>query len=197
MYPIILLLYMVNKQTLRVPLRAPVLSMMRYSFILLLLALCVTTTQAQKISKYYTSRLQEANKLFFIFPHDGFQNRELHSHLEYDLTYLTEKDSITMNFSYFDEEEREIDSISFNLSGMELVSPAKRIFVETHKKKWHYRYSAELLYDDLERLFKQGETPELLLHCRKSTVQLLIKKGTWKKQAMINGKIFRLMQYNK
>ncbi|TAJ10103.1 hypothetical protein DMA11_19445 [Marinilabiliaceae bacterium JC017] len=169
---------------------------MRYTLTLLILGFGAIIMQAQNISKAYSSLLQKDNVLYFIFPHDGFRNHQLGSEFEYDMTYLSEKDSVTLNFSYFDEQERTITGLEFVIADKKITNSAKRIFVDNKKSKWHYRYSTKLLFNDLKDLFLQQNCPQLTLLTPKEKIMLSIKTGKWKKQAMINSKIFKLICYN-
>lgn len=72
---------MVNKLSKRTCFTRPFLPF------ILLVAIC-NTTNAQKISKYFTSSIQESGNLYFIEPKQEFKNTEEHSKLLYDLTYL-------------------------------------------------------------------------------------------------------------
>lgn len=171
---------------------------MRYLLFLIVALLACSSLNAQKLSKYYTSKVQEKGELYFLFPHYGFCNRAADSELEYDLTYLTSQDSVTLNFSYIDEHRRSLKSMTFVYAGKKLSNKVHRIFVDSKKKKWHYRYSTRFSYADLDQLFSQKNIPSIILGDSKSgDIKLQIKKGKWEKQALIAAKIFELINYNR
>lgn len=170
---------------------------MRYSLFLIIAILACSSLNAQKLSKYYTSKVQDKGELYFLFPHDGFCNRDADSELEYDLTYLSSQDSVTFNFSYFDEHRRSLKYMTFVYSGKTISNKVQRIFVEMEKKKWHYRYTTKFSYADLDKVFSPKNIPSIILGDGKSgDIKLQIKKGKWEKQAQIIAKIFEMINYN-
>ncbi|MCU0360166.1 MAG: hypothetical protein MUF75_05515 [Bacteroidia bacterium] len=154
------------------------------------------TTKAQKIKKYYVSFKQEKGTLFFIRPQDGFKNASLHSHLKYDITCLSGSDSLTINFSYFDKTSRTLDSLALQTGAKRSASALKKIFIETQKSYWHYRFSARFSIRDAEDFFNQVMAPKLEVVDKKDTIVLTCKKRTWEKNSKINQKIFQLVRYN-
>jgi len=164
-------------------------------FVPLLLLTC--TINGQNISKYYTSSLQENGTLYFIIPQSGFNNNKINGKLTYDITYLTTNDTATLNFSYFDMANRDIDSVVFIGVNKKCSSSVKKIFIETKKQKWHYRYSSKILFTDLINFFNQSDNPKIILYTKQGAVELNIKARTWKKQSSVTTKILTLIKYNK
>jgi hypothetical protein len=168
---------------------------MRHLFFVLLLFL-TSTINGQNISKYYNSSLQENGTLYFIFPQSGFHNNKINGKLTYDITYLTTNDSAILNFSYYDKLDRTIDSVAFISPSQRFSSSAKKIFIETKKTKWHYRYSTNILFTDLNVFFNQADNAKIILYTQQGTVELNIKTKTWRKQSSVTKKILTLIKYN-
>lgn len=160
---------------------------------ILLLFLSWTYLSAQEISKHYTARHQENGILYFFHKQDGFKNSA--SWLVYDMTYLTNSDSITLNFTVNTKDDLKIDSIVL-INDERITSNATKLFVESKRDKWIYRYSAKFLFKDLEKFFVAG-TPTILIHSNNKPVQLSINKGKWKEQFSIMKKIFNLINHNR
>ncbi|MGB9772388.1 MAG: hypothetical protein ACPLX7_10510 [Candidatus Kapaibacteriota bacterium] len=160
------------------------------------LLLLTGTINGQNISKYYTSSLQGNGTLYFIFPQSGFNNNKINSKLTYDITYLTTNDTATLNFSYYDKLDRTIDSVVFICGNQRFSSIAKKIFIETKKTKWHYRYSTNLLFTELNVFFNSADNPKIILYTQQGTVELNIKAKTWKKYSSVTKKILTLIKYN-
>lgn len=160
------------------------------------LLLLTSTINGQNISKYYTSSLQGNGTLYFIFPQSGFNNNKINGKLTYDITYLTTNDTATLNFSYYDKLDRTIDSVVFISGNQTFSSSAKKIFIETKKTKWHYRYSSKILFTDINVFFSQADNPNIILYTQQGTVELNIKTKTWKKQSSVTKKILTLIKYN-
>ncbi|MBK8586980.1 MAG: hypothetical protein IPN88_16825 [Bacteroidetes bacterium] len=162
-------------------------------YLVLLLVLFSFTGYSQKISKHYSSALQQNGTLYFIFEQNDFSCNS--SDFKYDLTYLSSGDSITMNFSIFDQSNIEIDSIRLVKDTCNLSAKADRIFIEPKKNKWHGRFTTKFLFADLEKFYGEG-IPEIIL-MQKRRNGFTISKGAWKKQAELVNKIFMVIKYNK
>ncbi|PWJ40966.1 hypothetical protein [Sediminitomix flava] len=163
-------------------------------FFFLLLSVSV---QAQDISKYFTSHYQEGGSLYFIFPQDGFVNESNKNPFTYDITYLVSKDTVTLNFSYLDASQIEIEKLSLKTEEGSKSFKTKKIFVESEDEKWHHRYTALIPYADIKALFKQHELqPKLALVCESEHIDLCIKASKWEKQSSIISKIFMEIDAN-
>lgn len=152
---------------------------------------------AQNISKHYTASLQNNGTLYFIYAQNGFEHQQIKSRLSYDITYLTTNDTAVLTYSYFDKSTLDIDSISFTGGGEVYTSSAKKIFIETKKEKWHYRYSSRLLFTDLNNFFDQAKNPKIILYTKQGLIELTIKTKAWKKQSYVTKKILTLIKYNR
>lgn len=153
---------------------------------------------AQKITKYYTSSMQENGMLYYIEPKQEFKNKKEHCKFSYDLTFLSTKDTVSLNFTYSDNIIREIDSISFiQAKSKRLSSNAAKIFIETNKSQWNHRYSSKFSLNDLDLIFKQKEKVSILIFYKGNSVMLEIKKREWKKKSYIISKIIALIKANK
>ena len=158
--------------------------------------LLTSKINGQNISKYYTSSLQEKGTLYFILPQSGFENNRIKSKLIYDITYLTKNDTVTLNFSYFDKLDRTLDSVVFVNVNQRFSGRVKKLFIETKKSKWHYRYSSKILFNDINIFFTQPDNPKIILYTQQGTVELNIKTKTWRKQSSVTKKILTLIKYN-
>jgi hypothetical protein len=167
----------------------------RHLFFIPLLFL-TSIINGQHISRYYTSSLQEKGTLYFIFPQSGFSNDKIKGEFIYDITCLTKNDTATLNFSYFEKSNRDIDSIAFVGIYKKYSGSVKKIFIETKKQKWHYRYTSKILFADLYDFFNQSDKPKIILYTQQGVVELTIKARIWKKRSSVTGKILTLIKYN-
>ena len=152
---------------------------------------------SQNISKHYTSLRQSKGVLYYILPQNGFKNKDTKNEFIYDITYLTENDSLILNFSYFDKLIREIDSIAIIGGDRKYISLTNKIFIDIKRSKWHYRYSSNFLFNDIKTLFTQINSPTIILYSKQGLIELKIKSKTWRKQSAITNKILTLIVYNK
>jgi|SRR5690625_3785580 len=151
---------------------------------------------SQDISKHYTSSTQEDGTLYYVLPQKGFKNNKIKSELIYDLTYLTSNETILLNFSYFDKSERKVDSIALFYNNQKATNQVKTLFVKADKKQWHYRYSSELKFVDMDDFLNQTSKPKIILYTQDEPIELLIKQRAWKKQSSILKKISTMIKYN-
>lgn len=165
----------------------------------LVLALCLMpgVVSAQKIKNHYVSSMQQKGTLYFIRPQKGFKNQELGSRFLYDITCFSATDSVTFNFSYFDKNVRNLDSIYLLTGSKKFSAPVARIFVETKKSSWHYRFTARFALNDIQAFFNEKERGTITLVDRSTPIPLRTNKKKWKKYAAINTKIIQLIRYNK
>jgi len=171
--------------------------LVRPFFIFFLLIITAGVTNAQKLSKYYTSAMQESGVLYFIEPKQEFKNNKENCKFTYDLTYLSTKDTVLLNFTYLDNTIRVIDSISIIYGDKHISSIAEKIFIETDKKFWKHRYSSNFLFKDIFLLFQQEKSPIVVIYYQDKHTQLKIKKSKWTKQSAIISKILMLINANK
>ncbi len=160
----------------------------------LLLVLISFSGYSQKISKHYSSSLQQNGTLYFIFKLKEFRSNS--SDFKYDLTYLSTGDSVTLNFSIFDESNVEIDSIRLVKNSFDKTAKSERIFIEPKKGSWHGRFTTKFLFTDLEK-FYGDELPKIILYAKKGPMEFTINKGAWKDQSELVNKIFMVIKYNK
>jgi len=182
-------MYMVNNQTKR--------ELRSLPFCFFIFLMCFSSSVCgQNINKYYTSSIQESGTLYFIELKQEFENKIKRSKFSYDLTYLTSKDSISLNFTYSDKTIRGIDSISFVQNNNRISSKAEKIFIETDKKLWNHRYSTKFLVKDMHTVFQQSLKPIILVHYGNESMQLDVKNNKWRKQSEIMLKILTLIEAN-
>lgn len=153
----------------------------------------------QDISKYYKTSVQQNGILYYILPQKGFENEKANAKLNYDVTYISEKDSVTFNFSYFDNSVFIVDSILFENTLIKYSTSTEKIYIENKKNIWEHRYSSKVLFENLEQLYvNENDVPVLILYSRNSSpIVLNIKKNKWKRQAAIIAKIIETIKYNK
>lgn len=163
------------------------------SVILTFLALSIQAN-AQNLTKYYVSSLQQQGILYFIFPQKNFKTPSKEDFI-YDITYLNSSDSATINFSYYDKESVILDSIVLKSSNIEYRSKVKRIFIDKEKGNWHYRYTFKVPFTKLLTFYKTPD-PSLNIVTDKGTRSLPVSEQ-WKKNVKPTVQIFHIIQKNK
>jgi hypothetical protein len=171
-----------------------------YIWVRLIVPIYLTFTlnvNGQNISKNYSSSIQNNGMLYFVFPQKGFENNKYRGKLTYDITYLTSKDTATLNFSYFEKSKRDIDSISFSNEAIKFSGSVKKIFIETNKLNWHYRYSTKVSFTDLNSFFIPNSNPKITIYSKQGDILLSTKQSDWIKKASKTKKILTLISLNK
>ncbi len=168
-----------------------------YPLVTIILVFYSSSALSQNLEKHYISFKQDQGTLFFIRPQKGFKNAAEKSHLTYDITCKTGSDSSTLNFSYFDKTPRVLDSLCLLIGSKNISSTLIKLFVETKKNVWHYRYSSRFLNRDLEDFFDSTHEAKIIIIDKKNRIQLSCTNKRWKKISAINRKIFQLIQLNK
>lgn len=161
------------------------------------MALCTllqTEYLAQKLSKYYVSFKTNNGTLYFIRPQKIYHSAT--GQFVYDMTASTRSDSLTLNFSYYDPSILDTDSLVLNLGSRVCAAPLTKLFVESGRRKWHYRMSARLSLKDSEAFFAQSDPATLQISCKGKTILLKPKASKWKKFASLNIRIFHLIRLN-
>lgn len=169
---------------------------------LLLVFLSITTVAtAQKLHKDYSFQPQEGYNVYFVHPQKGFESKdpEAVKPLEYDITYLSGRDSATYTFSYYTRNVLKIDSVKFiGSQGEELyAAPASMYFVQPKKKNWQQRASITIPHELLVRLYESASPYRLSLIGGNREINYMMKPKTWEKQSYKISRIFQIVEHNK
>jgi len=171
-------------------------SFRRLCFCCLFFFLLHSGLQAQKISKYYSSSIQENGILYFIEGREGFKTDKKDKFL-YDLTYLSTNDSLTLNFTIYNAEVLRVEQMELKGSSIHTSSPVSKIFVKDDGKGWEHRYTSTFSFKDLQE-FYSSETAMFIIQTKKHGQILLQPKARkWKKQASIFSRIFQMIVANR
>ena len=155
------------------------------------------TVSGQKISKYYTAALIDSGTLYFIFPLDDFLDDVSKNRLIFDISYLSSRDSATVNFSYFLSSAHPAKALTFKAGDRVTECTPMKLFmdVENHQK-WHHRFTTTIHLSDLEQFFQSVMPPEIIIATDDSLYTYRIKKHHWKKQGSIVMSILQMIGAN-
>jgi hypothetical protein len=166
-----------------------------YSFLILLST--ASSITGQNLNRFYRSSPTLNGFIYYIVPAKGFFNSNHKGVFLYDITYLTSKDQVTLNFSYYDKMPLEMDSVVFLNNERLLTAPLKKLYISSSKSKYHYRYSLELPFNEVQIFFNKRGKPAITLYHKKGEIALSIHASKWKKMASINSQLLALMLLNK
>ena len=132
---------------------------------------------AQKLSNYYTAAIMDSGMLYFVFPLDDFQEDVTRSRLIFDISYLSSRDSATLNFSYFLSSADPAVGIVLRTEDGETACKATKLFIDLEDhQKWHHRFSTTILLSDLAHFFRSVVPPDILIETNESHHRYTIKK---------------------
>ncbi|MEA3476940.1 MAG: hypothetical protein U9R60_02080 [Bacteroidota bacterium] len=169
------------------------------SFLVYLILFVVLSGVSQNISKQYIVSQQEDGLLYFINPQEGWNSKKVKAELIYDITYNTSNDSLVFNFSLLTKQNIYPEGICVINGSDSLSSQVNKIYIDTQKSKYHYRYTTIFTFDDYYTLIKHDTSQALIIIYLKNNdpVVLTISKNQWLKQRDILVRIFNLIALNK
>lgn len=142
----------------------------------------------------------ETGSVFFIKPLSGFECKEVKGSktLDYDVTSVSYKDSVTFNCTYYNEIPSPADSIFFVTAGGEKTAICHTMFyVQPHKKIWTQRASLTIPNDWFRELYKQDVPFDILIHTGDREYLYKAAPKKWGEHKMIINKVFEIAKYNK
>lgn len=169
------------------------------SSLFFLLSIIVIPASAQDISKYYIASYQEDGILYFINPMGDWKNSKENADFSYDITYHTANDSMVCNFSLLTQVNSAPQLITVKIGEKSLVSKCDKIFIETKKSRYHYRYTAVMDFEAFDNLVQSGsgEASVVISLENQQGIVLTIAQSKWQKQHDILQKIFNIISLNK
>lgn len=155
---------------------------------------------AQKINKDYLFYPQDKGILYFIYPQKGFRSPSETDikGLEYDITYLSTDDSLTLSFTYVNKEICKPEAISF-------ISPENRLlykgetlmlFVQPLKQNWKHRGMVKIPYAKAAQIYETESPFRLQIHTNRVDIHYQIRDGKWEKQHKMIKRILEIIANN-
>jgi hypothetical protein len=164
--------------------------------ILFLFWVCTPLT-AQKLSKYYSSRYQADATLYFFHPNEDFKSKNERSVLVFDLTYLADRDSATINFSIFTDKPQGLDSIFFKNSDSITGAPVSKLFLDFEKRKWHNRFSAKIPFTTFSAFIHSDDPPQIMVSSHGYRTHYITKPRNWNKYSAAMQKVIYIIESDK
>nr|NQU90668.1 hypothetical protein [Bacteroidota bacterium] len=166
------------------------------ALILILLGTWSMQLNAQKLDKYYMQHVQEGGDLFFIHPFNAYSNTNDKSSLEFDITYLSGKDSATLNFTYFAKDPKPASIISFHTDDYMLTDSTTKIYIDFNKKKWGHRFSATFGFNELKIIFNHNQAPTISIETDIDIMSYSVNSKKWLKYSDAIQKILYIIETN-
>lgn len=166
---------------------------------LLLLLFSSNDISAQNISKKYVMKATEHGTLFFVLPSQIPLNESNNcsKDLTFDLTYLTKKDSITINSTFITQTQERIDSIRLHYDqGKQYHASFTIFYVQQKSNKWHYRINMPIPYSILRQAYISEMPFTIEIISKKYISTFSYKKKEWDKARNTMNQIFTVIEAN-
>jgi len=164
--------------------------------ILLIFVLAPGKTAAQNLTKYYVALYQSDGVLYFVLPQTNFNNPQTKNDFIMDVTCHNSKDSATVNFTYYDRENFNPETIAITYNDWKYHAPVKRIYTDMEKGLWRYRYTFNIPFEQLS-LFYKAKSPDITITTDLSRSIPVKTTKQWEKNADVNNKIIQIIQKNR
>lgn len=173
--------------------------MQRKLLYILFLLFTLNGVFAQNISKKYIMKTTEHGTLFFILPSQIplSSSNNCNKNLTLDFTYLTKKDSITINSTFIAQTQERIDSILIHYNKEKQYHASFMIFYTQQKSnKWHYRISIPIPYSILRQAYMSEEPFTIEIISKKNSSKFSFPKQKWDKARSPMNQIFTVIEAN-
>lgn len=166
--------------------------------LLIIIAFLFTSTLfGQSADGRYVSRMTQDGTLFFIMP-QKIKNLTGIKKFEYDITLLTQSDSLTVNFTF----ESSLMNVPTDLkiqSG-ENTFPCtdyKPLFIDIKKNHYEIRITSKFSNDMLKTVVNNPTPPIFLFKQGTEIKEASYKEGAWRKDRKKLNDIYNLYLYSK
>jgi hypothetical protein len=165
--------------------------------LLLINLICLSTANAQKLSKRFVSKTAENGIIYFVkpyeMPHHG-SNKMVTKPMLYDITLITNKDSVAFCATVYTKQPMVLNSVQINTtSGLQVSQPLQKIFVGMEKKHYKSRYRFYLTQKEYETMYR-GDAPFEVNFG--DGIIFAIPKGKWAKESNVHKNILQLASLN-
>lgn len=150
----------------------------------------------QKNSDKYLVRKVDGGLLYFVKPFSALR-AENSGRVEFDMTYLNVKDSITLNFYFINKKLENIKVLAFVTEADTLLKvPVSLLFADKLKKNFRFRGNTSFLYSKWLQILNQSKTVKLVL-ISDSNSPYLFRFNNWEKYRQFWLELASLISINK
>lgn len=157
---------------------------------------CVSTLSAQDVKGKYIMRTTDEGSLLFFFPQKGYKNKSLSGNIEYDITYSTVSDSVTINFTYKSDKALPLDSAMLQNKTFTEKPAASMIYIEPDGNKWVQRASIKMPVERFRAFYKNENPVNMLLFSKGNEYKCEMASKAWKKNTAVMNKVFEILDMN-
>lgn len=163
-------------------------------FLFIFLSISVFTT-AENINKRYIMSQSESGTLFFILPQKVPSVASKLKSISIDITYLTSRDSVTINATLITKQKISLDSLGF-YSFLNTINKPQLIYVQKKSNNWIYRFGVKLPYSFLRRAYEDKTPFKLVLYSLNSQFCFQYTESKWKRNKKWMNEVLSLIDLN-
>lgn len=171
----------------------PMRTLLLYTFLFLVLP-----TQSQSYDRNLKTNITDEGILYYIYNLKMKSKCEDAKVLEYDYTYLDERDYVTFTATCVTTDIADIDSFYISLpTGEQFGFDVEKIYTE-HKSKWHTRFRVNFGYAIWHKMYGYDTSFRLTLLCKnKRKITFEDSAKAWKKNRKKLSHIQEVIEVNK
>ncbi|MDD4823064.1 MAG: hypothetical protein PHI48_10980 [Bacteroidales bacterium] len=151
---------------------------------------------AQNINNKYKMRQTDEGTLFFILPYKIPSCAPKQKELKVDVTYLSSRDSITINATLISKDEITLDSICFLYSDHKTINKPQLLFIQRKSNNWIYRFGFKLPYIDIKRAYENESSFKLTIYSKQNQFCYQFGDSKWEKSKKWMNQILHLIDLN-
>lgn len=172
-----------------------------FSFLMLCLLSC-SALNAQS-SKRYVMQPRPEDQLYYILPVNipaapaAPCAAKAPKALEYDITYVTSRDSADVRFSFYSLAYEQVDSVALVSGSTRYVMDSLSVlYVEKDKKLWENRLSFSIDYEDLRSLYLLDESFQFWVYGLGNSYVYAFPKAAWRKEKALMSDVLAIIRAN-
>lgn len=170
---------------------------MKKTIAFLILLISVANVNSANIAKRYTSRIVQDGICYFLRPYKLSKKQALKD-FEYDVTFVSSKDSATLNFLFISDSPKCPDIVNIT-AGESIIKSVdfKLLYADITRKGYELRITTLLPYNKLKELFNQEEP--LMFHIIQNgkDKSATYSRSQWKSEIKMIRSIFQLADINR
>lgn len=147
------------------------------------------------LSGKYVMRLRSNDQLYFILPND-IESLDKNKNLNFDITYATSEQDVTINMSIFTKQGLTIDSIAFVSTKDVVIKDFKTFYIEKDNAWWCHRISCKLPFEYLKQMYLSSESYKIVVYDDLKVLTYAFPVKKWKSEHSWMNRLLLLITQN-
>lgn len=154
--------------------------------------------RSNNYSDKYITTLSEKGMLFFIKPQKmpRIKGYDAVKDMEYDITYITNTDSVSYTISIYTKTPIKTDSVEILYNGNILKEQLEKIYIEPNKSKWESRLRFRIPYHVFKSMYQLTKSFQFKFSDDKHIAFFFFDSSKWEKEKKKMNSIIGIIDYN-